>query len=76
MHTHANTALFLAELQVFDIDRLLRGIEGPYAIPDVASTPPTTVDNGRGYFSWYVLMMLKTYVDVTCLIRTSHIPAA
>jgi len=40
MHTQANNALFLAELQVLDIDRLLRGIEGPYAIPDVAATPP------------------------------------
>lgn len=39
MHTHANTALFLAELELLDIDRLLRGIEGPYAIPDVAATP-------------------------------------
>lgn len=39
MHTHANTAIFLAELQVFDIDRLLRGIEDTYAIPDVAATP-------------------------------------
>jgi len=40
MHTQANNALFLAELQVLDIDRLLRGIEGPHAIPDVAATPP------------------------------------
>jgi hypothetical protein len=39
MHTNAILALFLAELQVFDIDRLLRGIQGPYAIPDVAATP-------------------------------------
>ena len=64
MHIHANTALFLAELQVFDIDRLLRGIERPYAIPVVAATPPTTEGNGRGYFSWYVLTMLKTCAAV------------
>jgi len=39
MHTHANNEFFLADLQVLDIDRLLRGIQGPYAIPDVAATP-------------------------------------
>ena len=47
MHTQANNALFLAELQVLDIDRLLRGIEGPHAIPDVAATPPPPVLNWR-----------------------------
>ena len=39
MYTNTTPALFLIELQALDIDRLLRGIQGPYAIPDVAATP-------------------------------------
>lgn len=51
MHTHANQALFLVQLLVSDIDRLLRGIQGPYAIPDVAATPPQLKGTGGVIFA-------------------------